>query len=1367
MKKTSVFLLLICILTLSPLALNDFKSNERNIASLRFKEASTELTQGLFPRDLRQLAIFGNNNDVHLYFNIPPYTDPGGIGLVPAMVNLINQAQTSIRMAIFQFNHKDIFNALKKAVTERGIKIFIATDKCYSTKLGYQEFFDDLIKTLNENGQDASKQIVDDDTNSCDGDFNHNKYAIFDYERGEDSISWMGSYNPTNHGSVENVELAVAVKGSRLANILKLDHDQLMNKITKVNKKAILQIDDKVTTLSDSELTSLSTSKSNTDYPKVKFSDRNGDISFEILIAPKIKSLSRIIEELYDAKEEIVFSSFAISDAMLISTLINKFSPNSSDTGYNEHTVSLLSHPWDKRGIILRLDGERGVANSKLLWELSNTEKAPSATALATLQPLAQDLKNSISSWNNYLTPSGQFKGSYRYFYPKGSLGGKIKKVHVEGIFNSKVIGEENTLQRLKNAGIPIWRSQMNGELHNKLFIIDEKTVIFGSHNFSQAAENQNDELTIIIKSPSFAKLLKDEYYSKTKHFAQGPVQTLDYSGASIAISEIMPNSPFKIKQKIKTIDMGSYVELFNYGQNNINLYGFRLDDRFFPIESSLIPDLTNNSGFSADLVAFNPASKSGDMGAPVYDPQKTILKPGQFALVVGRYFHPSFYQEAFIRNFTLINKRAPVASEYPLLLTVGAYYQQVIGDAAQGIKSKDKFALYGIDNYTLIDRYDYPADLHYIDQPPFKDYFTADVTALPIERLTSPEMMILQSQQRSFNNQHIPFRLKGGTTDLFFDYFGANSPYSNVNDWAIVPTAKGGTPGTFLPSTIKEKISLESRTPEILHQPFVASHMTKQNRIPANSMRYSLEGRIVNVDKGDAQNGLIIINGDKIEGVFFNNKIPSDAPTPIFKNLIIYPGLIDTHNHIKYNNFPLWKTPKDVYQNRYDWPNEKSYGSGMKEMYKRLYTNQAQCDSIANPDDKLKCQALGKCLIIRYGELKGLAGGTTTIQGSSSFDENTSDLSFRGLTPYFIGTPEKRSLSLARKSENTLDDCLSGGGRNLEREFWNGHDIIRTTAQPISGSFWPGAAPKLIKEMDNKNPKDNFSEETQTFFIHLGEGQDQLSKDEFSLLVNLGLKREESAIIHGTAFGTEEFTQMAKAQMPLLWSPLSNLLLYKKTTDVVSALKAGVTVAIGSDWALSGSKSLLGELKIADWYNKTKLQNALSYEQLMKMVTSDAAKAAHLENYIGTIDEGKLADFLIFKDSPDNRKISPARLLVSSFDKDVYLTIVGGKPLYGEEEAVRSLSDITQHSQYFSLIPAGNCGPKNFLFALDYDDEFSNFDKLRDTLNTKTADAFKALTPKMQLALGEAFQQLDLLCEYSDKRYQNLTEEMKTKLAK
>ena len=54
-----------------------------------------------------------------------------------------------------------------------------------------------------------------------------------------------------------------------------------------------------------------------------------------------------------------------------------------------------------------------------------------------------------------------------------------------------------------------------------------------------------------------------------------------------------------------------------------------------------------------------------------------------------------------------------------------------------------------------------------------------------------------------------------------------------------------------------------------------------------------------------------------------------------------------------------------------------------------------------------------------------------------------------------------------------------------------------------------------------------------------------------------------------------------------MVWSPLSNLLLYGGTTNIEAAKSAGVPVSLGSDWSPTGSKNLLNELKVAKTVNE------------------------------------------------------------------------------------------------------------------------------------------------------------------------------------
>src|SRR5262249_45821792 len=90
-------------------------------------------------------------------------------------------------------------------------------------------------------------------------------------------------------------------------------------------------------------------------------------------------------------------------------------------------------------------------------------------------------------------------------------------------------------------------------------------------------------------------------------------------------------------------------------------------------------------------------------------------------------------------------------------------------------------------------------------------------------------------------------------------------------------------------------------------------------------------------------------------------------------------------------------------------------------------------------------------------------------------------------------------------------------------------------------------------------------------------------------------LLTDMTVIIHGTALERSDFAEMRAAPTirtdgsgdgrgaKLVWSPLSNLLLYGKTTNVYDALAEGVLVSLGTDWTPSGSRTLLHELKVAD----------------------------------------------------------------------------------------------------------------------------------------------------------------------------------------
>src|SRR5262249_20216472 len=147
-------------------------------------------------------------------------------------------------------------------------------------------------------------------------------------------------------------------------------------------------------------------------------------------------------------------------------------------------------------------------------------------------------------------------------------------------------------------------------------------------------------------------------------------------------------------------------------------------------------------------------------------------------------------------------------------------------------------------------------------------------------------------------------------------------------------------------------------------------------------------------------------------------------------------------------------------------------------------------------------------------------------------------------------------------------------------------------------------------------------------FLLHLAEGIDVRAREHF-LALHLGA--EEWAImpqlagIHCAGLQAEDFEILARQGGAMIWSPLSNLLLYGQTAQIQAAKAAGVRLGMGSDWSPTGSKNLLGELKVARLYSDM-LGGVFSDRELVSMATRSAAVILGWAPVLGTLEAGKRA---------------------------------------------------------------------------------------------------------------------------------------------
>ena len=168
---------------------------------------------------------------------------------------------------------------------------------------------------------------------------------------------------------------------------------------------------------------------------------------------------------------------------------------------------------------------------------------------------------------------------------------------------------------------------------------------------------------------------------------------------------------------------------------------------------------------------------------------------------------------------------------------------------------------------------------------------------------------------------------------------------------------------------------------------------------------------------------------------------------------------------------------------------------------------------------------------------------------------------------------------------------------RNIDDETagTTNHGLIRTSTLTL--------APLALGQMAQSE------KQGAGFIYHCAEGQvNSLVAREFVDTANAGCLGKTFIGIHCSAIAGDDWKRWDKAKAgTAVWSPFSNLWLYGATMDVKAALRQNVTVCIGSDWGPSGTKHVLGELKVAKLAND-KLGLGLSDRELVAMLTTSRA---------------------------------------------------------------------------------------------------------------------------------------------------------------
>jgi cytosine/adenosine deaminase-related metal-dependent hydrolase len=398
----------------------------------------------------------------------------------------------------------------------------------------------------------------------------------------------------------------------------------------------------------------------------------------------------------------------------------------------------------------------------------------------------------------------------------------------------------------------------------------------------------------------------------------------------------------------------------------------------------------------------------------------------------------------------------------------------------------------------------------------------------------------------------------------------------------------------------------------------------------PLDGARLALAGRVVTMDDRFTVKKNAVVYIDKGSIVAVRNR-SAGSPAGFADVAIvetggtIFLGLIELHNHLSYNALPLWSPVPQLYGDRGQWPRHPDY--------RRLISGPM---TVVGEYRDARGQAALLAPLVRYVECKCMLGGVTTSQGIM-LNSNA------GVQRYYRG--------ILRNVEQTDDPALSEAQARIA-------DVDAKDARSFLARLEKEDSCYLLHLAEGITPANATESVARKHFLAL-----EVAPGEWAI-------NDRLTAIHAAGLVPADFKTLARFGGSMVWSPLSNLLLYGATAHVDAARKANVRIGIGSDWSPSGSKNLLGELKVAWLYSQHLLDGLFSARDLVAMATRDAAAILKWQGALGTLEAGRRADLLIIEGNAGD----PYEALIRAKETSITLVMINGVPRYGLPATMKAL---------------------------------------------------------------------------------------------
>jgi len=371
---------------------------------------------------------------------------------------------------------------------------------------------------------------------------------------------------------------------------------------------------------------------------------------------------------------------------------------------------------------------------------------------------------------------------------------------------------------------------------------------------------------------------------------------------------------------------------------------------------------------------------------------------------------------------------------------------------------------------------------------------------------------------------------------------------------------------------------------------------------IPKQIVCADSDNRILN-------NSVLEITGNTITGIReYNKKDINEFNGEILnaENLTLIPGFIQTHIHLCQTLFRGLADDLELL----DWLQQKIF-------------------PFENALDK---SSLKVSIQIGINEL--VRGGTTTILDMGTLRHQ--EIIFEELI-------DSGLRAFAGKCMIDKNDLYTKFKSTTREELESVRELAGSFHSTVDGKIKYGFAPRFVltsteellketKEIMKDFPGSIFHTHSSENKNETAEVRKRFKMENIEYFDSLDLIDEHTVLAHCIHINENEIDILKNRKARIAHCPSSNLKLGSGIANVPRLLKEGISVSLGSDGApCNNNLSAFTEMKLASLIQKPfHGPSVMNAQTIFRMATIEAAKALHLENEVGSIEEGKKADLAL-----------------------------------------------------------------------------------------------------------------------------------------